>query len=274
MNAVMCGDCLELMHGMQAQSVDLVFTSPPYEDCRTYGIDFNLKGQDWVDWLVPIVKESLRICRGLVAFVVAGRTRNYAWTCTPALLIADLYRAGICVRNPPIYYRSGIPGSGGPDWLRSDYEWIVCATHGSKLPWSDNTAMGHDCRYGPGGNPSNRRQNGFRTGTPLLPTGIRVVQNYKPPKLANPGNIINCGCAGGGHIGSQLAHENEAPFPEYLSEFFVRSFCPPEGIVLDPFCGSGTTLAVARKTGRNGIGIDIRQSQVDLTLRRLKEEIS
>ena len=72
-------------------------------------------------------------------------------------------------------------------------------------------------------------------------------------------------------MGHPLAHENEAPFPETLAEFFVRSFCQPGGLVLDPFCGSGTVLAVAKKHGRQAIGIDIRQSQVDLTRRRLLE---
>lgn len=74
---------------------------------------------------------------------------------------------------------------------------------------------------------------------------------------------------GGGKLGDPLAHENEAPFPEYLAEFMVRSFCPPGGVVLDPFSGSGTTAAVAKKTGRNYIGIDIRESQVQLCQRRL-----
>lgn len=46
-------------------------------------------------------------------------------------------------------------------------------------------------------------------------------------------------------MGSDLAHDNEAPFPETLTDFFVESFCPPGGTVLDIFCGSGTTLASA-----------------------------
>jgi site-specific DNA-methyltransferase (adenine-specific)/site-specific DNA-methyltransferase (cytosine-N4-specific) len=98
----------------------------------------------------------------------------------------------------------------------------------------------------------------------------RIIQGYNPPKKANPGNVIHC-IVGGGHLGSKLAHENEAPFPESLAEFFVRSFCPPGGIVLDPFSGSGTTVAVAERCGRNGIGIDIRESQIELAGRRLKE---
>lgn len=72
-------------------------------------------------------------------------------------------------------------------------------------------------------------------------------------------------------MGSSLAHENEAPFPESLADFFIRSFCPPGGIVMDPFSGSGTTAAAAIKSGRNYIAMDIRESQVDLTNRRCEE---
>jgi hypothetical protein len=42
------GDCLDLMRTMDDDSVDLVVTSPPYENARSYGIDFKLKGEEWV----------------------------------------------------------------------------------------------------------------------------------------------------------------------------------------------------------------------------------
>ncbi|MCJ8336399.1 MAG: hypothetical protein MJH10_19550, partial [Epibacterium sp.] len=135
------GDCLDIMREMDNDSVDLVFTSPPYEDARTYGIDFNLQSQDWVDWSVERYVECCRVSRGLVAWVVEGKTRQFRWSATPALLMADLHRKGVKLRKPPVFKRVGIPGSGGPDWLRNDYEFIVCAS-GGKLPWSDNTACG------------------------------------------------------------------------------------------------------------------------------------
>jgi site-specific DNA-methyltransferase (adenine-specific) len=72
-------------------------------------------------------------------------------------------------------------------------------------------------------------------------------------------------------MGSEIGSENEAPFPEKLANFFVRSFCPPGGIVLDPFMGSGTTAAVAIKSGRKFIGIDLRESQIKLSTRRIKQ---
>lgn len=303
-NQIICGDYLEVMKDWPDNCVDLVFGSPPYEDARTYGIDFNLKGQKWVDWMVEVYKESLRVCKGLVAFVVEGKTKKFRYSATPIFLMADLHRAGIHLRKPPIFQRVGIPGSGGPDWLRNDYEFIVCATSGGKLPWSDNKACGHPPKYAPGGEMSHRissgkrvnqwgggmshpcgprKKNGSRgtyerpshklatkTGSPRRTNGSREQQEYVPPTKANPGNIIHCK-VGGGALGSPLAHENEAPFPERLAEFFIRSFCPPDGVVLDPFLGSGTTAAVAHKTERRWMGIDVRQSQVDLSNRRMAE---
>jgi site-specific DNA-methyltransferase (cytosine-N4-specific) len=310
------GDCLAVMSTLPAGSVDLVFGSPPYEAARTYGIGFNLQGQAWVDWMVAVTRASLRVCKGLVAFVVEGRTRDFAWSGTPALLMADLLRAGITLRKPPAFHRGGIPGSGGPDWLRNDYEFILCATNGGKLPWSDNTACGHPPKYLSGGGCCNRRADGNRvgdahrdafgfggrrvrtragtrafhlkgdecevSGRPISETkvqtrrksnGVRARDGlYAHPAIANPGNVIDCGAAGGGNMGSRLCHENEAPFPEALAEFFVKSFCPAGGVVLDPLCGSGTTLAVALKYNRRAIGIDIRQGQIELTTRRLKED--
>jgi len=278
------GDCLEIIPTLRPKSTDLVFGSPPYEDCRTYGIDFNLKGQEWVDWMVKVYQACLPKCKGLVAFVVQGRTRKFKWSCTPALLIADLHRAGFNVRKPVLYKRTGIPGSGGPDWLKNTFEWIVCVTQSGKLPWSDNTACGWPPKCKKVGGPvSNRSSDGSRPA--YFPSmtctsgyesgdaswGKKRKTNSPMPKKANPGDIVDCGASGGGQLGSKLAHENEAPFPEKLAEFMIKSFCPPGGTVLDPFGGSGTTCAVAKRLGRHYIGIDVRQSQIDLTQRRLDD---
>jgi hypothetical protein len=299
---VECADCREFMPLLPDGSVDLVLTSPPYEDCRTYGIDFNLRGQAWVDWMVEVVRALSRICRGLIAIVCAGKTRKYRWSAVPSLLEADLHRSGFNLRNPAIYGRIGIPGSGGPDWLRGDCERIICVTRPGRLPWSDNTACGHAPLWGPGGAMSYRLSNGSRRtqwggsvkgvgvrrkhgnreialrpshviGTPRRANGEREEQQYKPPAISNPGNLVWCGAVGGGRMGDKLCHENEAPLAEQLAEFIIRTFCPPGGLVYDPFCGSGTTCAVARTLGRRSLGTDIRASQVELTERRLRKVV-
>lgn len=257
---VFCGDVLDI--APKVGTVDLVMCSPPYEAARTYGIDFNLKGQEWVDWAVERYMACLSVCRGLVVWVVEGQTRDFRWSAAPALMLADLHRRGVHLRKPPVYYRNGIPGSGGPDFLRNDWEWCICGTNGGKLPWSDNTAMGKPPEWHAGGVSNNRAANGKRKPAP----------KYAKPDLANPGNVIKC-VVGGGNMGSDLTHDNEAPFPEKLVEMFVRSFCPPDGIVWDCFSGSGTTAAVSVKSGRNIIASDIRQSQCDLTRLRVREAV-
>jgi hypothetical protein len=294
-------DCLDYAKSLPDNAVNLTFGSPPYEAARTYGIDFKLRGQAWVDWMVERMVEFVRITNGLVAMVVEGQTRQFRWSATPALLMADLHRRGICLRKPPAFKRVSIPGSGGPDWLRNDYEFVVCCTSGGKLPWSQNTAMGHPPRWAPGGKMSNRLHDGLRANSdevvynsinpfhkPDQPWGVggklpetnsgdvtRRLARSNPkgsaagiPALANPGNVIEC-IVGGGNMGDRLCHENEAPFPEKLAEFFIRSFCPPGGTVYDPFSGSGTTGKVAIQHGRQFMGTDIRESQVDLTKRRI-----
>lgn len=271
---VICDDCVNIASSFKEREIDLVFTSPPYEDARTYGIDYRIKGQDWVEWTADRFFCCWNACKGLTAFVVEGRTRNFEWSATPAMLIVELQNRGVKLRKPPVYNRVGIPGSGGPDWLRNDYEFVVCGSHG-RLPWSDNTACGHEPKYGSGGAPSHRIPDGTRISakvqTRRKPNGERLRDGlYRPPVKANPGNLIRCH-GGGGHLGSKLAHENEAPFPEKLAEFFILSFCPPGGTVFDPFCGSGTVASVCKRLGRSSISVDCRQSQVDLTLRRLEE---
>jgi DNA modification methylase len=48
-----------------------------------------------------------------------------------------------------------------------------------------------------------------------------------------------------------------APYPVDLCRIPILATCPPRGVVLDPFCGTGTTLLAARDLGRQSIGIDI-----------------
>lgn len=100
-----------------------------------------------------------------------------------------------------------------------------------------------------------------------LANGDMEYQVYIPPALANPGNLVSIK-VGGGLLGHSAAHDNEAPFPERIPEFFIRSHSRPGDIVLDPFSGSGTTAAVATKLGRIGLGLDLRFNQCELGRRR------
>ena len=225
--------------------------------------------------------------------------------------------------RPCVFHRVGIPGSGGKDWFRSDWEYVMCFKRPGALPWADNTACGHPPKWAPGGEMSYRVSDGTRRNqwgsktsgqaernadgkltkrsrpshrqhTKRKSDGSVEEQGYTVPAKANPGNVADRTYStaeltellsayesssvqrlnvGGGLMGDEICHENEAPFPERLAEFFVRSCCPEGGWCLDPFSGSGTTAAVCQQWGRNCIGVDLRESQTELGRRRTSQRL-
>lgn len=242
------------------KSVDLVFGSPPYCDARTYGIGADRECQEWIDWMLEVTTECLRVTRGAVVWVAAGvtRDRNY-WPACEGLMY-EWWKRGGSMYRPCYWHRVGIPGSGGDQWFRADVEYVMCFKRDGKLPWTDNVAMGHKPRFAIGGALTSRSRDGARADR-----GHRAN-----PEKANPGNCLTTGASGGGNMGDGECHESEAPFPERLAEFFVRSLCPPGGTVCDPFSGSGTTVSVVERFHRKGIGFDMRMSQCELGKRRMK----
>lgn len=62
-----------------------------------------------------------------------------------------------------------------------------------------------------------------------------------------------------------------AVFPEALPEKCILAGCPEGGVVLDPFAGSGTTLAVALRIGRSAIGIELNPEYINLARQRIAE---
>ncbi len=60
-----------------------------------------------------------------------------------------------------------------------------------------------------------------------------------------------------------------APYPEDLCRIPMLATCPPDGIVLDPFCGTGTTLLVAKRLNRKSVGVDISEHYLDAAAQRI-----
>ena len=87
---IIWGENLSELKKLETDSVDLVFTSPPYEAARTYDISFDKSGEEWVEWAFVRFQECLRVSRGLVAWVVEGQTKDFDYSATKgAYLMAD-----------------------------------------------------------------------------------------------------------------------------------------------------------------------------------------
>lgn len=353
-------DCIAWLRQLPDASVSLVMGSPPYANARTYGIDSVYDCQQWVDWMLDVTEQAVRVSKGLVLWVVSGVQRDLCYWPFCEGLAWEWWKRGNHLWRPCIWWKvdeeeggTGIPGSGGKQWLRNDWEYVLAFKREGWLPWADPLVMGHTPVYAEvGGEMSNRTVDGRRINDAAARSGIpreerwggkfESVENRaangkrkrkpKPddpwdkrgrgnnlggrhadgkakkgtratmdvtaghdedgntgraderpmPAIANPGNVIRChgdnliggvvkARVGGGHMGSKLCHFSEAPYPEALAAFFVRSFCEPGGIVCDPFAGSGTTASVSMTWGRRFVGCDLRQSQVELTQRRVSE---
>ena len=72
---------------------------------------------------------------------------------------------------------------------------------------------------------------------------------------------INTKCFRGSHFAS---------FPEELVEVPIKACCPPNGVVLDIFMGSGTTGVVAKRLGFNYVGIELNKSYIEVANNRIE----
>ena len=67
---------------------------------------------------------------------------------------------------------------------------------------------------------------------------------------------------------TQKREKHFAAYPEDLCRIPILATCPDDGVVLDPFCGTGTTMKVASELGRRSIGIDISEEYIELARNR------
>lgn len=73
---------------------------------------------------------------------------------------------------------------------------------------------------------------------------------------------------------SQRRQRHFAPFPEDLCRIPILATCPVDGVVLDPFCGTGTTCVVAGQLGRRAIGVDLSPEYIEMARERVAQDLS
>lgn len=70
---------------------------------------------------------------------------------------------------------------------------------------------------------------------------------------------------------AQTSESHYAAFPEALPEKCIMAATKPDDLVLDPFCGTGTTLRVAKRLGRRAVGIDIAADYCEMTVKGIRQ---
>jgi DNA modification methylase len=259
------GDCRTVLPTLPAAGVDLVLTDPPYPEVnREYG---RMSEGDWLDLMKVAVRESRRILKPTGSMVVilqpnserAGLLRTWhlefaLWAAREWNIVQDVYWA------PPDAMPVGaVRRTHG--LLRPAVKWCVWLGGGDCYRNQDavlRPAGGRDPRRpvtsdraGPSGH---RRRCGRMDRTAVERGG------------STPPNLLSIPVGGG----SPGAGDHPAATPLAVAEWWCRYLLPAGGTLLDPFCGSGTTLAAGLTHGAGRVvGVEQEKRYVEIARRRL-----
>lgn len=252
LNRIVQGDCLDVMRQIEGGCIDMVLTSPPYDNLRNY------KG-----YLFPfeaIARELYRVIKdgGVVVWVVGDATLDGSETGTSFSQALYFKSIGFRLHDTMIFKkRNPIPQIYRKRY-NNEFEFMFVFSKGQVLTHNPILV---DCAH---------------AGLELPGTTYKNYSKYdqKRVKLAKPvkdkkikGNIWEY--VVGKNLEDQEAKGHPAPFPCELARDHIFSWSNAGEIVLDPLCGSGTTCKAAQQLGRSFIGIDISQEYCDIARARL-----
>jgi hypothetical protein len=259
--SVECDDALHFLSSLPDNAINLTLGSPPYAEKgeRYVGTSRKWATADWVAWMFQVTEQAVRACSGYVLWVANGAVRGGRYLPACEGLVWEWHRRGGVCERPCIWHKNAPPNR--QDWFANDWEYVLAFRKPDGRRTFNWESIAEPPKYRSGGRFRQRTTTGER----------RLGGAYPQNKLARPRDVFRV-TVGGGHLGSELAHLNEAPYPEALVGPFIQVLSNPGEVICDPFCGSGTTGAVALRLGRNFIGCDIRESQVDLARRRIEKE--
>jgi len=195
----------------------------------------------------------------IVAVVIQDQTKNFGKTLTSFKLAVDwCENIGFKLFECLIYKKFGAEGAWWNKRFRIDHEYMMIFLKGDKPQYFDKENLKIPSKHG------GKTMTGGGT---RLTNGIRIETR---PITINPmkcrGSVWVYETAGDG---SRMKHQHPATYPDRLPYDFIQCFCPPNGIVLDPFMGSGTTALAAKTLKRDFLGFDISQEYVDLAKKRI-----
>lgn len=245
------GDCRHVLQNVEENSIDLIFTSPPYADRRkqTYG---GIKPENYVEWFLPISEQLLRVLKPTGTFVLnikekaeKGERSTYVIE-----LILALRKQGWFWTEEFIWHkRNSFPGK-WENRFRDSWERLLQFNKNRKFN------MYQDAVKVPVGDwaksrlknlsETDKKRDNAKNGSGFG----KNVSNWLERERVYPTNVL--------HLATECNNKNHsAAFPAALPEWFIKLFTKENDTVLDPFAGSGTTLAVARQMQRSSIGIEI-----------------
>jgi DNA modification methylase len=309
-DTILLGNSLEVLKTIPDNSIDCCITSPPYWGLRDYGHDEQLGSEkhfkDFVNNLCNVFDEVQRVLKPTgTCFINLGDTyggsgsgttknadtskyvenskqvyvlpngtskasqfrgtaMNKSLCMIPERFAIEMIDRNWCLRNQIIWHKPNAMPSSATDRFTVDFEKIFLFVKESKgyyfkqqlekSIWAETDARSK-----------------IKGG--VLSNGKTKSGNYATNKVAfredgmrNTRTVwtVNTEPSSEAHF---------ATYPQRLVERMLSAGCPENGIVLDPFFGSGTTGLVAKKMNRHYIGIELNPEYVDIAKKRIYREI-
>lgn len=310
-NKIICGDSLEILKTIPSESIDCVVTSPPYWALRDYGVRGQIGLEpniaEYLEKLTLIFDEIKRVLKpsgtcwvnfgDTYANKTKGGQRNKlqgnmfdsltkratfdkletslavppkSLCLIPSRFAIRMIERGWILRNEIIWHKPNAMPQSVRDRFTVDFEKVFFLVKSRNYYFHQ--------QYEPLKNPNELKRRYISPfDTHKYWKFDRKATNSLEKIKASQKEILKRGrkkrsvwTIGNG----QSISSHYAVFPEKLIETPILAGCPANGVVLDPFMGSGTTALVAKKLKRNFIGIELNPEYVKIARNRIKENFT
>lgn len=258
--SVQQGDCLDLIKNIPDQSIDMVLTSPPYDNLRTYNGSLDWGEHIWK----PIIQELYRVTKngGVVVWVVGDATIKGSETGTSFKQAIFFKEIGFNLHDTMIWSKPTFTATGA---LKTRYaqtfEYMFVFSKGNVKTFNPikdrpNKTFGRGKKHG-----TVRQSDG--TTKPISSQGKFIAEYGQRFNVWNMSTEV-----------SNLNRFHPAQFPEKLAEDHILSWSNEGDTVLDLFAGSGTTAIACINTNRNYVLMEKEPKYVEIINKRIRDYLT
>lgn len=250
-------DCVDVLPHLP--KVDLVLTSPPYDNLRDYK-EYSFNFESTADGIASCLTPG-----GCCVWIVGDAVVDGSETGTSFKQALYLKEIGLRLHDTMIYQKAGVVF---PEINRYNqcFEYMFVFSKGK--PATTNLIKDvKNLRHGEKVTGAYRQP----SGDTIIGSGERnnsIIQEYSIRSNIwqySPGYMKSAK--------EDYIFQHPAIFPESLAKDHITSWSNPGDIVLDPFAGSGTTLRAAKDLKRKSIGIEISEEYCKIIVKRLRQEV-
>lgn len=260
-------DCLLTMSKMSDNFIDLVLTSPPYDNIRNYnnnikGFDDNYNGYSFP--FEKIANELYRIIKkgGIVVWIINDSTIKGSESLNSFRQALYFKEIGFNIHDTMIYRKlNPVPNAGTR--YQQMFEYMFILSKGK--PKTTNISLRKRS------NKSNDKRTFRKKKWSRNQDGDFKENDYTVKEMVPDYNIWDFYVGGGNTSNDKISFKHPATYPEELAKRHIESWSNEGDIVYDPFMGSGTTAKMSILNKRNYIGSEISKDYCDIINLRLEK---